>query len=199
MSLLSQRVLVLDRNYQPIRIVDVRGAIYLIFREAANVLDSDYNVYNLREWIDASNRRGGLDRDFKYLRSVDNNFGVPEIIILKNFIQRKIRTSTCSKKNIFLRDMYQCQYCEIQLSPGNCTIDHVIPASQGGELSWENAVTSCRDCNNRKGNKRLDEWGVNMIKQPIPLKWDHKFFRNYVKRYPNKTWERFLGIKSEEV
>tara|TARA_B100000131_G_C18056671_1_gene588724 strand:- start:641 stop:1240 length:600 start_codon:yes stop_codon:yes gene_type:complete len=199
LSLLSQKVLVLDKNYQPIRIVDVRGAIYLVFREAANVLDSDYNVHNLHEWLRTSEVRSTIDSDFKYLSSINNKFGVPEIIILKSFIQKRTRASACTKKNIFLRDMYTCQYCEKRLGQGDCTIDHVVPSSAGGETSWTNAVTSCRDCNNRKGHKSLEEWGTSPIRKPAPLMWDHKFFRNYVLRYPRKTWERFLGIKNENI
>jgi len=50
-SLMNKKILVLDRNYQPIRIVNVRGAIYLVFREAANVIDEDYYVFELQEWL----------------------------------------------------------------------------------------------------------------------------------------------------
>jgi 5-methylcytosine-specific restriction endonuclease McrA len=192
-------VLVLDKNYQPIRIVDVRGAVYLVFREAANILDQDYNVYNLQEWLRTSDIRCIMDRDFKYLSSVNNKFGIPNIIVLKNFIQKKIRTSACTKKNIFLRDMYTCQYCKKHLGHGNCTIDHIVPSSKGGELSWTNAVTSCRYCNNTKGHKSLDEWGQKLTKEPKPLKWDHRFFRNYIGRYPNRNWERFLGVKDGKI
>ncbi len=199
MSLLTEKVLVLDKNYQPIRIVDVRGAIYLVFREAANVLDSDYNVYDLQEWLRTSEVRSTIDSGFKYLSSVNNRFGIPEIIILKSFVQKRTRASACTKKNIFLRDMYTCQYCEKSLSQGDCTIDHIVPSSAGGKVSWSNAVTSCRDCNNSKGNKSLEQWGVKLIKTPEPLMWDHKFFRNYVLRYPRRSWERFLGVKNENI
>ena len=156
-------------------------------------------MYTLDEWIRTSNIRADMDSDFKYLSSVSNKFGIPNIIVLKNFIQKKIRVSACTKKNIFLRDMYVCQYCEKKLGQGKCTIDHVIAASKGGELSWYNAVTCCRDCNNTKGHKTLEECGYKLIKKPKPLRWDREFFNSYIRRYPNKNWERFLGVRNEEI
>ena len=71
-DLFSKKVLVLDKTYQPMRIVDLRGAIYLVFREVANVIDEDYNVFDLKEWVHHSECRYGVDVDFKALRSVDS-------------------------------------------------------------------------------------------------------------------------------
>ena len=82
---LHKKVLVLDKNYQPIRIVNLRGAIYLVFREAANVIDGDYNIFNLQEWIRHSELRYNVDYDFKALRAVNSAFGIPDVVILKNF------------------------------------------------------------------------------------------------------------------
>ena len=31
------------------------------------------------------------------------------------------------------------------------SLDHVIPRSQGGKLTWTNTVTACLSCNSRKG------------------------------------------------
>ena len=194
-SFLNKKILVLDKNYQPIRIVNVRGAIYLVFREAANVIDGDYNVFELQEWLRHSKHRMEVDDDFPALRSIDSAFGIPDIIILRNFIQKKPRESVCTKMNIFMRDLFQCQYCGVRISQGNATIDHVVPRSRGGEITWKNAVTSCKDCNNKKGHKALSECGMKLHKKPSPLVWDHNYFMRYCKRYPNKVWARFLGVR----
>ena len=190
--MLSKRVLVLDRNYQPIRIVDLKGAIYLVFREAANVIDADYNVFNLKEWISHSEIRISIDSEFKALRSVDSAFGVPDVVILKNFKQKKVRESICTKKNVGFRDLNTCQYCAKKLSHSETTIDHVVPVSKGGQLIWGNVVASCRDCNNKKGNKDLDKSGLMLLNRPRPLLWDRGYFLRYEKRYPNPVWRRFL-------
>jgi 5-methylcytosine-specific restriction endonuclease McrA len=192
---LSKKVLVLDKNYQPIRIVNVRGAIYLVFREAANVIDEDYNVFKVDEWLRHSRHRLLIDESFVALRSVNNAFGIPDVIKLRSFIQRKPRESVCTKNNILLRDLYQCQYCNVPLFNGDATIDHVIPRSKGGSITWENAATSCRDCNNKKGSKLLNESNLRLKNKLVPLVWNHNYFMRYCKRYPNRIWEKFLGVK----
>lgn len=191
-DLFSKKVLVLDKTYQPMRIVDLRGAIYLVFREVANVIDEDYNVFDLKEWVHHSECRYGVDVDFKALRSVDSVFGIPDVLIMKNFKQRNARQSNCTKRNVNIRDLYTCQYCAKQLTSSKATIDHVIPASKGGKLTWYNAVTACRDCNNKKGDKDLDKCGMKLYNQPKPLYLDRGWFKRYEQRYPNEVWKRFL-------
>jgi 5-methylcytosine-specific restriction endonuclease McrA len=192
---LNKKILVLDKNYQPIRIVNVRGAIYLVFREAANVIDEDYNVFELREWMRHSRHRHLIDKEFNVLRSVDNAFGIPDIIILRNFIQKRPRESVCTKMNVFMRDLYECQYCGLKMCNSDATLDHVVPRSRGGTITWYNAVASCKDCNNRKGHKTLVDSGMKLKKHPSALVWNHNYFRRYCMRYPNQVWEKFLGVK----
>ena len=191
-DLFSKKVLVLDKTYQPMRIVDLRGAIYLVFREVANVIDEEYNIFNLNEWIRHSEVRYNIDSEFKALRSVDSFFGVPEVLIMKNFKQKHVRKSQCTKKNVNFRDLYVCQYCQKRLSQGSATIDHVVPVSKGGGLTWKNVVTACRDCNNKKGDKDLDKCGMRLYTKPKPLYFDRGWFKRYEQRYPNSIWKRFL-------
>jgi 5-methylcytosine-specific restriction endonuclease McrA len=198
--ILNKKVLVLDKNYRPIRITSVRGAIYLVFREAANVIDNDYNVFTLEEWMRHSKHRNEMrDADFEVLRSVSSVFGIPKIIILKNYIQKRTRSPSCTKMNIFIRDMYECQYCGIKLSQGHATVDHIIPKSKGGEMSWANAATSCKECNNLKGSKTLLQCNMKLLKRPKPLCFDIKFFRYYARRFKKTEWFRFLGVNNGEL
>ena len=44
-----------------------------------------------------------------------------------------------SRKAIFIRDRYECQYCGAK---SNLTIDHVIPSSRGGEWRYDNLVAA---------------------------------------------------------
>ena len=60
-----------------------------------------------------------------------------------------------TRRNLYARDQGCCVYCGQKVSLASFTLDHVHPQSLGGETSWENVVTSCMGCNNRKGNKRL--------------------------------------------
>jgi len=117
---------------------------------------------------------------------------VPDVAILKYYKQKFPRKSACTKNNVIFRDLCVCQYCGIKLSHSETTIDHVIPVSKGGTLTWENAVTACKECNNRKGNKDLDKSGLMLSNIPKPLFWDRGYFKKYEKRFPNPIWQRFL-------
>ena len=76
---------------------------------------------------------------------------VPAVIMLNEFMRPKNKVRF-GRKWVFLRDNYTCQYCNSELTPSQCTIDHVMPVSKGGKTTWHNVVTACTDCNNSKGN-----------------------------------------------
>src|SRR5213076_3071747 len=94
-------------------------------------------------------------------------FPWPHVIRLVNYVrvprivQRKI-----SRRALFARDGWQCVYCGT--SSGRLTLDHVIPRSRGGDSVWENVVTSCAPCNLRKGNRTLEESGLQLRTKPRP-------------------------------
>ena len=69
--------------------------------------------------------------------------------------QMRKRLTEAAKKNIFIRDKYECQYCG---SKENLEIDHIIPLSQGGTNEDDNLITSCHRCNNLKGEKSLKDF-----------------------------------------
>jgi 5-methylcytosine-specific restriction endonuclease McrA len=68
-----------------------------------------------------------------------------------------------SKKNIFIRDKYRCAYCN---SNQDLTIDHIMPASRGGKNTFENCITACRPCNNKKGRRTPSEAKMYLSHQP---------------------------------
>lgn len=76
---------------------------------------------------------------------------VPAVMMLKE-MQRRKRKPRFSRYNLYLRDMFTCQYCTTQFTQKELTLDHVLPLSKGGKTSWENIVASCGPCNSRKGN-----------------------------------------------
>lgn len=79
------------------------------------------------------------------------------------------------KLAVYLRDDFKCRYCGGDLKPAliswllwegkrlhkinsatlTATVDHVTPRSKGGLWTYENLVTSCQNCNNKKGNDTL--------------------------------------------
>ena len=70
---------------------------------------------------------------------------LPSVIALKNFIKPSDNPNF-TRFNVFLRDKFTCQYCEIK----DLTFDHLLPKSKGGITDWENVVTAST-CNVKRG------------------------------------------------
>lgn len=83
------------------------------------------------------------------VRSANWSTRVPAVIMLKEY-QKPKSTMRLSKRNIFLRDEYLCQYCGDEVTEQHATLDHVLPVSKGGKTTWENSATACKPCNYRK-------------------------------------------------
>ncbi|ULQ46803.1 HNH endonuclease [Flagellatimonas centrodinii] len=71
-----------------------------------------------------------------------------------------------TNRTLFQRDQNICLYCGSQFSNGNLTRDHVIPASRGGLSTWENCVTACRHCNQRKDDRTPEEASMKLLAIP---------------------------------
>lgn len=71
-----------------------------------------------------------------------------------------------TNRALFERDNFQCLYCGKSFSSAQLTRDHILPSSRGGRDAWENVVAACRRCNQHKGNRTLDEAGLELIALP---------------------------------
>ena len=93
-------------------------------------------------------------------------FVVPKIVRLIRFIKQVYKKSNVpySKRAVFVRDKYKCQYCGKQLDKRQCTVDHIVPKSLGGESAWNNCATACTECNNLKGDLPLGKGNSLRIK-----------------------------------
>jgi hypothetical protein len=67
---------------------------------------------------------------------------------------------------LFRRDEDTCLYCSETFSKASLTRDHVVPVSRGGTNTWENVVTACRACNQRKDDLLLEECGMALLATP---------------------------------
>jgi len=68
----------------------------------------------------------------------------------------------CCRKDlrlaVYLRDSFRCVYCCRDLHgahPTDITLDHVIPAADGGSNDPSNMVMACRSCNCSRQDKPL--------------------------------------------
>lgn len=98
-------------------------------------------------------------------------FKLPLHIVLKKYVNIPYREVSTSRKNIFKRDDYTCQYCEIKLDSETATVDHVLPRCRGGKHEWKNVVTCCLKCNRKKGDKTPNEANMPLRKTPKPLRF----------------------------
>lgn len=91
---------------------------------------------------------------------------VPAVIMLKEML-RRARSPKFSKHNVYLRDLYTCQYCLDVFPRAELTLDHVVPRKHGGKTHWENIVASCGPCNNKKGDS------LTPLPKTMPYKPDY--------------------------
>lgn len=116
---------------------------------------------------------------------------VPAVIMLNQY-QKPKHTIRLSKRNIFLRDAFTCQYCSTSVTEATATLDHVHPVSQGGKTTWENSATACKNCNYKKAAH------VGKMKPKTapykPTFWDlvgKRKSRGYHLQHP--SWANYLG------
>ena len=117
-AVVTAPVLVLNLNYVPVNVSTVRRAVVLLVKEKAELLE---------------NHRGQL-------RTVDRIIDAPSIIRLAYLVKRPFLPRKLSKKEVFLRDRYTCQYCSKKSQ--DLTLDHVVPRRQHGPHTWDNVVAA---------------------------------------------------------
>ncbi|HNX03971.1 MAG TPA: HNH endonuclease [Opitutales bacterium] len=164
----QRRVLILNRNWQAVSIVDVRKAFVLLFRDHARVIgpvDSDHALFDVGQWLSYSMANPPL-RDVETLRTVRLAIRIPDVMILSDFDRLPTREVRLSHESIFARDDHTCQYCGRRFQEAELSIDHVIPRERGGRNTWENLVTACKSCNNRKANRLPHEAGMQLTRRP---------------------------------
>jgi len=126
------------------------------------LLNADYTFLNMVNWKRAmclmvKGKVQILRQSERVIRSGEGlSIKVPAVMKLIKLIRTLyVSRVPFSKKNVIVRDGFKCAYCgndKVRL-----TIDHIIPKSRGGQTDFENCVSSCRPCNNRKGNKTPSE------------------------------------------
>ena len=151
---MTTRTLVLDQSYQPHRIVDWTRAVALLFQQKAELVES-YDEPLMTPDQAAQAEANGWTFAIK----------MPAVVRLLQRVARK-RVVKFSRMNVLTRDDWTCQYCGRRLPTRKLNYDHVTPRSQGGKTIWENIVTSCYPCNDRKGGKTPGQAGMHLRKKP---------------------------------
>lgn len=169
-------VLVLNASYAPISVIPLsiiswQRAMKLIFLERVKVLE------HYDDWVVHSQKQA---------------FPVPALVITTEYFDFK-KAIRYSKANVFLRDLYQCQYCGDTFDPKALTIDHVVPRAMGGKTNWENVASACKECNELKADKmdmrpmrephKPDAHQMMYAMRDRPLTINHPSWEEYVSPY----------------
>lgn len=171
----DRAVLVLNENYEPLHICTARRAVVLVGRGKAEVLEHD---------------------DARPLHSPSQAFAIPSVIRLVYLIRRPRPHRKLTRKEIFLRDGYTCQYCGKESR--DLTLDHVVPRVRGGRHTWENLVSACRPCNHRKGSKSLEEARMRLAKPPeVPHTSPYHIVYHYIGS--RGEWRKFIPERELEA
>jgi len=91
---------------------------------------------------------------------------IPAVLQLKEPVRGYKKGIKFSRINVFTRDGFRCQYCGGRFTMRQLNYDHVLPRRQGGKTLWENIVTSCYPCNDRKGGRTPEQAGMKLLRKP---------------------------------
>ncbi len=147
--------LALNASFEPLTILPIERALRLVIDRKAEVLEVD---------------------SLRTFRSERQEMPCPVVIRLARFVHvpRRFRRQV-TNTFLFARDGYRCQYCGRHRNALRgrefLTRDHVLPISRGGENIWENVVTACSHCNNRKADHLPEECGLRL--QYVPAEPNH--------------------------
>ena len=188
MSHLKNKCLLLNADYSPMCLVDWKKSI----------------IWSIRHKEDSSYGIEILNYSSNYISSTSNkSFRLPSVARSKFYFNVYKREIVFSRKNLFIRDNYTCQYCGNVFAFSQLTYDHVIPKSRykpdvRKSTHWNNVVTSCIKCNNLKGNRTPEEAGMKLKNLPYRPKYAEKYLRWYeqlltIKEETPEEWMEFLN------
>ncbi len=168
---MNHDVLVLNSDYEPLNICNMRRAINLVFLGKVDVLHEDSLVFHSAR---------------SYVRS-------PSVVRLRCHVKRPMPQLKLSRRSVFARDNYTCQYCGHR-GP-DLTVDHVVPRRFGGPTSWDNLVCCCKKCNTRKSDKTLTQVGFTLRVKPRRPKYvPFISLTKFINGARNEVWRDYLPV-----
>jgi len=168
-----EHVLLLNASFEPLNVIGWRRAVKLV-------------VLHKAEIVEASERE---------VRTVSSRMPVPSIVRLRTFVRFRRRAAKFSRRNIYTRDGYRCQYCGDRPPVHELTCDHVVPRSRGGRTEWANIVTCCVRCNRHKGGRTPAEAGLRLVRVPAQPTWLWGVQHRFANRRPPEAWHVYLYLE----
>jgi 5-methylcytosine-specific restriction endonuclease McrA len=194
-SALNCNVLVLNKHYMPLRIIDVKRAFCMLCRDLAEVISYEqgqYYNYDFASWRDISQiKRSFEPNEHDWVSTVNFHIAVPRIVRLLFYDRLPRNEVKFNRRNIFARDTNRCQYCGKEFPTSELSLDHIIPKSMGGTASWENLVCACTDCNAKKGGRTPKQARMTLVRLPMKPKRNPTIHLHLSsKKY--HSWKQFL-------
>jgi 5-methylcytosine-specific restriction endonuclease McrA len=154
----KRKVLVLNSNWCALGVVDMPKAIGLLYsfyldgEPRAKVITpppkGSYEVWDWGAWSALKPEEGEQG-----LISASAIYKIPEVILLTRYGSLPEQKVNFCRRSLWMRDDHKCQYCGEKPKEDECTLDHVIPKSLGGNTSWTNCVLACYRCNSQKADR----------------------------------------------
>jgi 5-methylcytosine-specific restriction endonuclease McrA len=172
-----EAVLLLNASYIPLGVISWMKAVSLLWQERAEAV---------------------VNQELE-LHSPSMSMPAPSVVRLNHMVRRRQVGPRLSRRNLFYRDAYTCQYCGRRLPPRKLNIDHVIPRGQGGGSCWENLVTSCIEDNIRKGGRTPKQARMNLLRKPIEPRWGPADAIYAAVQEIPEAWEDYLGRRRKKA
>ncbi len=169
---MNPEVLVLNSDYEPLNVCPARRAIVMVYLGKADVLHFSEAAVTMTLYGEET---------------------LPSVVKLRSQVKRPLPELKLSRRTIFARDNYTCQYCGINTK--ELTIDHVVPKRAGGPATWENLVCCCKKCNTKKSDKPLHQSGMRLLRTPRrPRYTPYISLTKYLAGRKNAAWRDYLPI-----
>src|SRR5690606_12006843 len=182
-DVLSVPVLLLNRFFAPVSVASARRALVLLYGGAARAVDDAGETHDFVNW-----RRLPVRTLDDGVPLVDGQVRVPRVLHLVRYERFPTHRVRLTRKNLLLRDDYQCQYCGRHPGVRELNIDHVLPRSRLGRDTWENLVVSCRSCNLKKGRRTPLEAKMKLLRQPREPRWSTTHHILLMTKKPYVEW-----------
>lgn len=162
----NSKCLLLNADYTPLRIISWQKAVIWSIRYQEN---PNYAIKILEYYSD------------KYIQGIrDKKYPVPLVAKTTRYFNIYNRSINFSRKNLFIRDNYTCQYCGNKFHYKELTYDHVIPKSHfapntKNATNWLNVTTACTNCNRKKSNKTPEQANMKLLNVPKKPHYDAKY------------------------
>jgi hypothetical protein len=164
MEVKNSKCLLLNADYSPLSIISWKKALIWSMREQHRLSIEIIDFYKNDYIIGVNNKK----------------YPIPAVAKTNKYFRINHHRVKFSRKNLFIRDEYSCQYCGKKEDIANLTYDHVIPKSlwtrdNGSPTCWTNIVTACIICNRKKGNRTPKQANMPLRNLPIAPKKNIKY------------------------